>query len=187
MITQVWNQNKMEKTENITLVPVSMQHVGTMYDLIKNDNKELSLWTTIPYPITKKKIKQYYQSAKKNDETIFTIKNKKTKELMGSIGFMYNARNNNAAIGYWVGKKFRNKGYVTQAVEKMLEYGFRKRKVNRIEITAMEKNTASNRVIEKIGFVYEGTLRLAGYNGLKQYNDIKIYSILKEEWEKNEN
>lgn len=170
-------------TPNLELVPVHVRYVNAIYQMIKEENKDLSKWTTIPYPITRKKIKEYYQSAKRDDDSIFIIKNKEG-EVMGSVNFVYRKKNNSGTIGYWLGQAYRNKGYMTEAVKKIMEYGFKRKKVVRIDITALEQNIPSQTVIKKCGFVYEGTQRMAALNGLNQYGNLQMYSILKDEFER---
>lgn len=169
-------------TRNLLLTPVSLKDVPIIYKLIKEDNKALSHWTTIEYPITKNKIREYYQNAKKNDDFIFTIRSKTTKEIMGSINFLHKRGNNSGTIGYWIGKWHRNKGYTTEAVKRIIEYGFKEKRVVRIEITALEQNIPSQTVVKKCGLKYEGTQRMAAYNGLKEYGNLQMYSILRDEW-----
>ena len=96
-------------TRNLELVPVHPKYVNAVYKIIKEENKELSSWTTIAYPITKKKIREYYHEGKRNDDSIFIIKSK-TGEVMGSINFLYRKRSNSGGIGYCLGRDYRNKG-----------------------------------------------------------------------------
>ena len=61
-----------------------------------------------------------------------------------------------AHIGYWIDKRFANKGITTTAVGIMTEYGFRKLNLHRIEISFRPENGASRRVAEKAGYHFEG-------------------------------
>lgn len=105
---------------------------------------------------------------------------------MGVIHPTKKAINNCISIGYWIGVDFRNKGYMTEAVKSVIKEAFKDKTVQRIEITASEKNIASQTVIKKCGLKYEGTLRNAAYNGFRQYGNLKMYSIIRNEFEKRE-
>lgn len=59
-------------------------------------------------------------------------------------------------IGYWIDRNFTNKGYTTQAVRLVTEFAFTTLKLHRIEINLRPENTASRRVAEKAGYLYEG-------------------------------
>ena len=156
-----------------------------MYELIKEDNKEISKWHPIAYPVKRKKTNEYYKKAIKDKNNCqFVIKDKKTEEVMGCLGLVKEEINNSATIGYWIGKEFRNKGYVTEATRAVIDFLFTKWKVMRIEIRAEEKNVPSQRVIEKCGFKYEGTKRMAALNGHKRYGNSKMYSIIRAEWKR---
>lgn len=61
-----------------------------------------------------------------------------------------------AHIGYWVDKRFANRGITTKAVVMLTEYGFDVLGLHRIEINLRPENAASRRVAEKAGYHFEG-------------------------------
>ncbi len=78
--------------------------------------------------------------------------------LVGQItmgGVTYGAMRG-AHIGYWIDKNFANRGFTTQAVELISEFGFTQLGLHRIEINVRPENDASCRVAEKAGFEFEG-------------------------------
>ena len=78
--------------------------------------------------------------------------------LIGQItmgGIIYGALRG-AHIGYWIDRNFANRGYTTQAVELLTQYGFNELRLHRIEINLRPENAASRRVAEKAGYVFEG-------------------------------
>ncbi|MDQ7726781.1 GNAT family N-acetyltransferase [Bacillus halotolerans] len=62
-------------------------------------------------------------------------------------------------IGYWVNTKFGGNGYITEAVKKLANFGLHNIKFRRIEIRCESTNLKSRAIPEKLGFVFEGTLR----------------------------
>lgn len=60
------------------------------------------------------------------------------------------------SIGYWVSKSVAGRGYAPTAVALVTDYCFREVGLHRMEICIRPENTASLRVVEKLGFVYEG-------------------------------
>lgn len=64
-----------------------------------------------------------------------------------------------AELGYVIGKKYWGKGYTTKAVKLALSLGFDELKIHRIESVVYPENRASQRVLEKAGFVREAVLR----------------------------
>lgn len=59
-------------------------------------------------------------------------------------------------LGYKLDKDYINKGYMTEAVEKMAEIAFNDLNLHRIEANIMPKNKQSLKVVEKANFVNEG-------------------------------
>ena len=59
-------------------------------------------------------------------------------------------------MGYKLDETEIHKGYITEAVEKVIEIAFDELTLHRIEANIMPRNFRSIRVVEKLGFVYEG-------------------------------
>ena len=75
----------------------------------------------------------------------------------------------------------RGKGYGTEATQLMVDYLFLSKELTRIQTAADVGNKASQRVLEKVGFQREGTMRKCLFhNG--EWRDFNLYSILREEW-----
>jgi len=66
-----------------------------------------------------------------------------------------------AEIGYFLGEPFWNRGIMTRAVNLACAYGFRELDIIRIHTGVFAYNLASQRVLEKCGFVREGVFRNA--------------------------
>jgi len=61
-----------------------------------------------------------------------------------------------AHIGYWIDRAYAGRGYTTEAVKLLTQYGFSVLALHRIEINLRPENAASRRVAEKAGYVFEG-------------------------------
>jgi RimJ/RimL family protein N-acetyltransferase len=84
-------------------------------------------------------------------------------------------------IGYWAAPGTRGLGYTTEAVREVCRWGFAEFGLARIEWLALAGNEGSWRVVEKAGFVREGTLRsYLIQRGVRR--DAWIGSLLREEW-----
>lgn len=84
-------------------------------------------------------------------------------------------------IGYELFKReYEGKGYMTEAINLFCGYMFSCKPINRLQINVMKGNTASRRVAEKVGFVYEGTMRKATWHH-STWHDLELFSILREE------
>lgn len=89
-----------------------------------------------------------------------------------------------AELTYWIGRSYWGNGFATEAVQRVIQFGFEILKLQRIWATAMTKNHASIRVMTHANMQYEGTFR---QHVLKwaNYEDIALYGILKQEYESN--
>ena len=76
--------------------------------------------------------------------------------------------------------RFKGKGYVTEAVQLLVDYLFGVKKPNRIQLVIVPGNAASRRVAEKCGFTLEGTARGAFFNGGRN-QDVLLYSLLRDD------
>jgi RimJ/RimL family protein N-acetyltransferase len=84
-------------------------------------------------------------------------------------------------IGYSLVPSERGKGYGTEALQIMVDYLFLSKEAMRIQVQTDLRNVASQKVIEKVGFKKEGTLR-KNFFMRGELRDCYIYSILREEW-----
>lgn len=101
---------------------------------------------------------------------------------IGNVGLINISHDHNRAdISYFIDKDYMNKGYATEAAAVMLNFGFEGLGYHKISGVCMSANTASRRVMEKLGMTYEGTLREDLYkDGI--YYDIDRLSILRSEY-----
>jgi len=84
-------------------------------------------------------------------------------------------------LGYGLVPSERGKGYCTEAAQLMVDYLFLTKDIVRIQATTHIKNVISQKILEKIGFKREGTMRKCYFNR-GEWTDMFIFSILREEW-----
>ena len=84
-------------------------------------------------------------------------------------------------IGYALVPSERGKGYCTEAAQIMVDYLFLSKETPYVQATTDSENIASQRVLQKVGFKKEGTMRKRAYVRGK-LRDITLFSILREEW-----
>ncbi len=114
------------------------------------------------------------------------IIHKELGKLIGTIGYhVWSLPNGFGEVGYALSKDFWNKGYTTEAFEEVIKFGFERLRLNRVEATCKIANTASEKVMKKCGLSYEGILRKRLF-AKSEYHDLKLYSLLKSEWEQNQ-
>lgn len=85
-------------------------------------------------------------------------------------------------IGYALREESWGKGYMTEVVRRIIQFGFESLCLDLISVGHFEFNDRSRRVIEKCGFRYEGTLRRASSIFDGSVHDALVYSMLREEY-----
>jgi RimJ/RimL family protein N-acetyltransferase len=91
--------------------------------------------------------------------------------------------NGSAEFGISIGEKAEwNKGYGTETLEAICDFGFGQLRLERIHLEVYAPNTAGQRAYQKAGFVTEGTLRHAHFAD-GQHMDALIMSLLRDEWQ----
>ncbi|GAA3972056.1 GNAT family protein [Streptomyces marokkonensis] len=86
-----------------------------------------------------------------------------------------------ASLGYCLDATTWGHGYATEAAHAVLRWAFDTLDLNRVQAEADTRNGASARVLEKIGFVREGTLREeCVVNG--EVSDTWVYGLIRREW-----
>jgi RimJ/RimL family protein N-acetyltransferase len=80
-----------------------------------------------------------------------------TGELIGNASLHhFSERNRRCEIGYALASRHWGQGYATEALEALLDHGFRVLDLNRVEADIDPGNVGSARVLEKLGFRQEG-------------------------------
>ncbi|MEC1260025.1 GNAT family N-acetyltransferase [Bacillus swezeyi] len=106
------------------------------------------------------------------------IERKGEKGLIGTIGFnAWSPKHKRAEIGYEIHPDHWRKGYMSEAVSKILSYGSETLGLTRIGAVVFIENAASNNLLTKMGFQKEGILKKYMYQNGKAY-DTYVYSFL---------
>lgn len=97
--------------------------------------------------------------------------------------------NNEYNLGYIFNPNYHSKGYCTEACKALLNYGFNDLKVNRIRAACNPENTASWKVMEKLGMTKEAHFKKRVHFrdddlGNPIYTDEFVYAMNISEWKK---
>ncbi len=121
---------------------------------------------------------QIINNVKNNDAITWAINIKGDTRLIGTIGlWQVDKFNHKAELGYMTLSDHWGKGYVSEALKPVMDYGFEHMRLHRIEAEVNPENAASIRVLEKHGFVREGYYKEDYYyNG--EFLDSARYGII---------
>ena len=97
--------------------------------------------------------------------------------LIGAVGLVIVRVHDRAELGYWIGTRWWNRGFATEAARAIIRYGFDDLGLHRIEAEHFARNPASGRVMLKCGMRYEGrSLQAVKKWGI--YEDIDRYGLI---------
>src|SRR5690349_4622117 len=131
-------------------------------------------------------VEQFAAYAARNDSETnesFVICRNEDERIVGSINLSQIFRKGfqNAYLGYSLGVKYTGQGYMTEAVELILQYAFKDLKLHRIEANVQPENTPSIAVLKRCGFTREGFsrkyLKIGG-----RWRDHERFAIIFEDW-----
>jgi ribosomal-protein-alanine N-acetyltransferase len=163
------------ETERLLLRKITLSDASDMFEYASNPEvSEYTMWSThTSIEDTKYFLQSLTKMYKKRELVDWGIVHKAEKKFIGTCGFVEWSMTHSRR--YW------GEGYMSEAVNAVIEFGFREMLLNRIMARCEVNNIASARVMEKVGMQLEGILRQHLFvKG--RYWDLKIYSILREEF-----
>ena len=102
--------------------------------------------------------------------------------LIGNCGIRRKQENEwEADIGYELAPEHWGRGYATEAALAVVNFGFKELKLHRISSWCIADNTASAKVLERVGLRPEGRLRENEYFKGRWW-DTLLYGLLESEW-----
>jgi ribosomal-protein-alanine N-acetyltransferase len=103
--------------------------------------------------------------------------------VIGMCGFNYWLRDHyRGSVGYDMARAYWGKGLMPEALHAIIHFGFERMALNRVEADVLAENNASVRVLEKLGFSHEGTLRERDFER-GAFRDLLLYGLLRRDYE----
>lgn len=145
-----------------------------------NRNVWITLRDRMPHPYTAADAEAWIAFNDQQSEPLHNFAIELKGEAIGAIGFepMSDEGRFTASIGYWIGEPFWGRGIATAALERATAYGFATLGLERIQASVYEGNLASARVLEKVGYTFEGRLRRSVFKDGKLL-DLYMYARLR--------
>ncbi|RAR75426.1 GNAT family N-acetyltransferase [Flavobacterium aciduliphilum] len=169
------------ETERLFLRRITRADVDEIMEL--RSNPETMKFIPRPLVTSKEQAMEHFkmldEKIEANEGINWAITIKGEPKLIGIIGhYRIQPENHRCEIGYMILPQYSGKGYTTEAIRVVLEYGFHDLQMHSIEAVIDPDNIASERVLQKNGFVKEAhILENELWNG--KFWDTVIYSLLK--------
>lgn len=123
---------------------------------------EQSLGIPHPYPleVAERWIADHSSAFLIGREMNFAVTLKAGGELLGAVSLLaVSTQHARAELGYWIAQGHWSRGYCTEAVLRLIDYGREAHGLTRITGRCLASNPASIRIFEKAGLQPEGVLR----------------------------
>jgi RimJ/RimL family protein N-acetyltransferase len=143
------------KTNRLTLRQLTTDDAESFY-LLNNDPEVLQFTGDKPFAdvAAARVFLEGYDQYQKYGVGRWAVIRKEDSVFLGWCGLKYTPETNEYDIGFRFFKHYWNKGYATEAAKACLDYGFTVLGLNVIIGRAMKENTASIKVLEKIGMAF---------------------------------
>lgn len=169
----------------LNLQLIDFYHTWDLYQLVEQSRSSLKVWLPwVAYIHSPQEMAQLIASYRRKYTAMrastFVVQQRGC--VAGVIGFNYiDWKNKSAALGYWLGAKFRGQGLMQRSCRAVTSYGFTELQLHRIQILCATGNTASQQIPERLNFQKEGCLRQGEWlNG--HYEDLFSYAMLAHNW-----
>jgi ribosomal-protein-alanine N-acetyltransferase len=101
--------------------------------------------------------------------------------LLGTVSLRRYIRDRRAELGYWLARPAWGHGFATEAAQAVVDFGFRELGLARVYAQVLAGNSASLRVLDKLGMMNEGKKRQHVVK-TRRLHDVVLYGLLRDEW-----
>jgi N-acetyltransferase len=180
----MWDDLFVLKGQRVELQPISLEHFDGLWEAAKPEE----IWTYMATKVRNQvEMKQMIQSAiearDKGSHYTFTVFNQN--QIIGSTRFLdISTVHNSAEIGFtWYHPGVWGSNVNTECKYLLLSHAFDNWNLTRVQLKTDLRNQRSQRAIERLGAVKEGTLRKDRVISDGYVRDTVFYSILRDEWD----
>lgn len=163
------------------LRPWSKEDLPTVVKYANNPKVANNLTDAFPHPYSEKDGEFFLELIKKKDDLILCIE--VNNEFAGSVGIhpKKDIYRRNAEIGYWLAEPYWGQGIMSKVIPEMVSKAFDQFDIERIYAPVFGRNKASQRVLQKCGFVIEAEFQNTVYKNGK-FEDEVVLAIRREHW-----
>lgn len=184
------------ETERLLLRPARSTDIAALAAALRRNDTHLRPWSPLQTPqkserrvslaAVAKEVAAARRAWRRDDAYIFLLFARGSAKEKGAIvgrinlGRVLRGPFQNSFLGYWIDAAYQGQGLMTEAVAAVVQFAFGDLGLHRVQASVMPRNRASVRVVEKVGFRYEGLsrsyLQIAG-----KWEDHAIYAVTRED------
>ena len=144
------NYNIRFESENIYYVDVSEKLIPDYLEMVNNENIAKLLSGDVMNITYEDELNWVNKKLAKNAQ-IFSMIEKKSKKFIGNVELMH-FEGDSAEMGISITEKFQGKGYGTEAIKAITNYGFENLNLNQINLIVFSHNARAIHTYKKLGF-----------------------------------
>lgn len=166
------------------LRPWTLSDLDSLVKYANNWNVAKNLTDKFPFPYSAADGETFIKFATKDDPVhIFAID--VNGQAIGGIGIhpQDDIHRKNAELGYWLAEPFWGQGIISSAIKQATSFAFMTYDIDRLFARPFETNTASQRVLEKNGFILEGRFEKVLIKNNERLDEL-VYAVRRENWKK---
>lgn len=165
------------KGKKVVLCPISVDDISGPY-LNWINSQETDVYTEhAQFPHIPQSLLEYYTTkAKSKNDVWLAIRTLDGNEHIGNIELsQINWTHKRAYFSILLGNlNYAGKGFAYEAASLLINHGFNKLNLHRLQLGVHEDNTAAKKLYEKLGFIHEGICREYFFRNGKHFNMIAM-------------
>jgi ribosomal-protein-serine acetyltransferase len=161
------------ETSRVVLVPLELGDGNELWDAVEGSRWHLERWLPwVPFNNAPEASMRYAEACVSDWDAgravRFAIRDRQSRELLGVVGLDSCVHlHRSCELGYWLRREAGGRGIMTEAARACVDFAFARMAVHRIRCAAATDNSASLRVIARLGFRFEGIARQAELVGAR--------------------
>lgn len=172
------------ETARLILRKITEQDAGDFFEYASDH--QVALYTSwLPHQTieeTQNLIRNFIEGYQTGRVSPWGIQFKADGKFIGTIGFSnWQIAHDRAEIYYSIARAYWGQGLVTEAVRTVIDFGFTRMKLNRIEAYGAPENVATYKIMRKMGMQYEGLMREDIWKG-DHFEDSQVWAVLRRDW-----
>ena len=177
------------QTQRLELTEIRRGDSGSIYEIFSNE-EVVKYYDLSPFkdPNQADELIRLFNARIENSSGIrWAIRLNGENKCIGTCGFnSWSPPMRSATIGYDLNRHYWGQGIITEALVPVIQSAFSGTlpcgRINRIQADTVPGNTASEKVLKKLGFKEEGLRRQAGF-WKNAFHDLKCFGLLKDEFQ----
>jgi ribosomal-protein-alanine N-acetyltransferase len=185
----IWQPFPVLESERLVLREITAADADALFAIF-SDEETMQYWSCRPYTSVvqaRKLIENLAETVRQETGIHWAITLRGENRLIGRCGYNeWRKQHRRGEISYIVARHTWGKGIAREALQVMLDYGFKEMNLHSVEAGVTPGNDGSTRMLERLGFCLEGHLR-ESYFAEDRFVDSLIYSLLHRDWNTRKN